>query len=142
LQANIIDPGDSRVAGIDSVPETSELMDFLARIMRFLFWLLIVSWSVALLRRVLAWMVRGAMPAAQAERDAAGSATDGGVGSGSGDTQNGVAARRLVRDPVCGMHVAEVLAVPLRESGELVHFCSVACRDKYLNGTQRMAANG
>jgi hypothetical protein len=40
------------------------------------------------------------------------------------------------------MHVAEVLAVPLRESGELVHFCSVACRDKYVNGTQRMAANG
>jgi YHS domain-containing protein len=49
-----------------------------------------------------------------------------------------------VRDPVCGMHVAEVLAVPLRESGELVHFCSTACRDKYLSesGTRRMAANG
>jgi len=49
-----------------------------------------------------------------------------------------------VRDPVCGMHVAEVLAVPLRESGALVHFCSTACRDKYVSGsgTQRMAANG
>ena len=116
-------------------------MDFLARIMRFLFWLLIVSWSVALLRRALAWMLRGAMPA-QAERAAADSAADGGVRSGSGDAQSGVAARRLVRDPVCGMHVAEVLAVPLRESGELVHFCSAACRDKYVSGTQRMAANG
>jgi hypothetical protein len=116
-------------------------MDFLARIVRFLFWLLILSWSVALLRRVLAWMVRGAMPA-QAERDPVDSAADGGDRSGSGDAQSGVAARRLVRDPVCGMHVAEVLAVPLRESGELLHFCSVACRDKYVNGTQRMAANG
>jgi hypothetical protein len=117
-----------------------ELMNFLARIMRFFFWLLIVSWSVALLRRVLAWMVRGATPA-QPDQDAAGSAAEGGVGAGS-DTQNGVAARRLVRDPVCGTHVAEVLAVPLRESGELVHFCSVACRDKYMSGTQRIAANG
>jgi hypothetical protein len=115
-------------------------MDFLARIFRFLFWLLIVSWSVALLRRVLAWMLRGAMPA-QAEQDATGSAAGGGVGTESGNTPSGVAARKLVRDPVCGMHVAEVLAVPLRESGELVHFCSVACRDKYVSGTQRMAAN-
>jgi YHS domain-containing protein len=119
------------------------MFDFLARIVRFLFWLLIVSWSVALLRRVLAWMVRGAMPA-QADQDAASSAAGAGVGSAPGDSQNGMAARRLVRDPVCGMHVAEVLAVPLRESGELVHFCSTACRDKYLSesGTRRMAANG
>jgi YHS domain-containing protein len=107
-------------------------MNFLARIFRFLFWLLVVSWSVALLRRVLAWMLPGAVPAAQTDQNvAAGSAADAGV-----------AARRLVRDPVCGMHVAEVLAVPLRESGELVHFCSLACRDKYVHGRQRMAANG
>ena len=120
------------------------MIDFLARIVRFLFWLVIVSWGVALLRRVLARLVRGAMPAAQAGQNAAGSTAGAGVGSAPGDTQNGVAARRLVRDPVCGMHVAEVLAVPLRESGELVHFCSVACRDKYLTegGTRRMAANG
>jgi YHS domain-containing protein len=117
------------------------MFDFLARIFRFLFWLVIVSWSVALLRRVLAWMVRGAMPA-QTEQAATGSSAGAGVGSAPGDSQNGVAARRLVRDPVCGMHVAEVLAVPLRESGELVHFCSTACRDKYVNSTQRMAANG
>ena len=116
-------------------------MSFLARMMKFLFWLLIVSWSVALLRRALAWMLRRAMPA-QAEQDATGSAAGAGVGSESGEAQSGVAARRLVRDPVCGMHVAEVLAVPLRESGELVHFCSVACRDKYVNGAHPMAANG
>ncbi len=113
------------------------MFDFLARIGRFLFWLVIVSWSVALLRRVLAWMVRGAMPTARSEQDAAGSA-----GAAAGEAQSGVAARRLVRDPVCGMHVAEVLAVPLREGGELVHFCSTACRDKYVKSTQRMAANG
>jgi len=113
-------------------------MNFLARMMKFLFWLLLVSWSVALLRQVLAWMLRGAMPAGQTDQDAAGAR----VGRASGDTQNGAAPRRLVRDPVCGLHVAEVLAVPLGESGELVHFCSWACRDKYVHGRQRMAANG
>ena len=41
-----------------------------------------------------------------------------------------------MRDPVCGMHVAEVLSIPLREGGELVHFCSPACRDEYVNVTQ------
>jgi hypothetical protein len=116
-------------------------MNLLARIARFLFWLLIVSWSVALLRRVLAWMVRGAMPA-ETNEAAAGFAAGAGVGSAPGETENGRTARRLVRDPVCGMHVAEVLAVPLRDGGELVHFCSVACRDEYVNGRQRMAANG
>jgi YHS domain-containing protein len=115
-------------------------MDFLGRIFKFLFWLLIVSWSVALLRRILAWMLRGAMPAGT-EQAGTGSAGDA-AGAKSGDTESGVAARRLVRDPVCGMHVAEVLAVPLRESGELVHFCSTACRDKYLSKTERVAANG
>jgi hypothetical protein len=114
-------------------------MNFLGRVMRFLFWLLVVSWSVALLRRVLAWMLRGAMPA-QMDQDAAGSAA--GAGAGADDAQDGLAARRLVRDPFCGTHVAEALAIPLREGGELVHFCSVACRDKYVSGAQRMAANG
>jgi len=59
-------------------------------------------------------------------------------------------SRRLVRDPVCGAHVAEVLAIPLREGDELLHFCSVACRDNYLlaagkskdANTKKIAANG
>jgi hypothetical protein len=116
-------------------------MNFLARIARFLFWLLIVSWGVRLLRRVLAWMVGGAMPS-ETNEHAAGFPAGAGVRSAPGDGANGVAARRLVRDPVCGLHVAEVLAVPLRDRGELVHFCSLACRDEYVNGRQRMAANG
>ena len=116
------------------------MIDFFAKIIRFVFWLVVVSWGVALLRRVLGWMVRGAMPAAS-DQDAAGSAA-GEPGAGAGDAQDGLAARRLVRDPVCGMHVAEVLAVPLRDDGQLVHFCSTACRDTYVNGTRRMAANG
>jgi YHS domain-containing protein len=114
--------------------ELEESMEFLARVMKYLFWLLVVSWSVALLRRLVTSMVRGATAPDQPG--------DGGAaGSGSGDPQGGLAPRRLVRDPVCGTHVAEELSIPLHEGGQMVHFCSAACRDKYLSEVQRMAAN-
>jgi len=115
--------------------EPEESMEFLARIIKYLFWLLVVSWSVALLRRLLASMVSGATTPDQTGEDASR------AGSRANNTQGGIAPRRLVRDPVCGMHVAEELSVPLREGGELVHFCSTACRDKYASNAQQMAAN-
>ncbi|HET7150077.1 MAG TPA: hypothetical protein VFI60_01595 [Candidatus Acidoferrum sp.] len=101
-------------------------MTFLGRIVRFLFWLLVASWSVWLLRR----LFRGALQnsASTAQR---------------GSTQaSGSLARRLVRDPVCGMHVDETLSIPLREGNELLHFCSIACRDAYVVGVKKFAANG
>ena len=100
-------------------------MTFLARVARFLFWLLVVSWSVALLRRLLAWMLRdasaqsGAAPRAEAQTGSAG---------------------RLHRDPVCGTHIAEEIAVPLREAEATLYFCSTECRSQYARG-QRFAAN-
>ena len=111
-------------------------MNFIGRVMRFLFWLLVVSWGVALLRRMMAWMVPGAMPE-QMGQDEAGSAAR----RGAGNAEDGLAARKLVRDPVCGMHVAQELSIPLREGGELVHFRSMECRDKYAKKAQRKAAN-
>jgi YHS domain-containing protein len=101
-------------------------MTFLARILRFVFWLLIVSWSVAILRRIVNNMGRGARNPENRPVDVP---TD-------------AVTRKLVRDPVCGMHMAEVLAIPLRQSGEILHFCSLECRDKYLSKTQKFAANG
>jgi YHS domain-containing protein len=115
-------------------------MDFIARIFRFLFWLLVVSWSVALLRKLVGWMVRSATqtsePPSHREPEISRS-SHGAVG----------VSRRLVRDPICGAHVAEVLAIPLREGGELIHFCSTECRDKYLltssaSEVKKIAANG
>ena len=57
------------------------------------------------------------------------------------DVTNETVARKLVRDPVCGMHIAEVLALPLRQDGEILHFCSAECRDKYISGARKFAAN-
>src|SRR5438046_8935214 len=92
-------------------------MNFLARIVRFLFWLLVLSWSLRLLRRIVGGMLRNdTAPGPQA--------TEGSI-----DTPT--AARRLVRDPVCGMHVDETRSIPFRDAGELVHFCSTAWRVVY-----------
>jgi YHS domain-containing protein len=105
-------------------------MTFLARIVRFLFWLFVVSWSVWLLRRVFGWMLQNAASVPRQNGDASAASETSGT------------ARRLVRDPVCGMHVDETLSIPLREGGGLVHFCSTACRDAYTGDTKKLAANG
>jgi len=37
----------------------------------------------------------------------------------------------LKKDPVCGTYVSADTSVTKRINGEMVHFCSPACRDKY-----------
>jgi hypothetical protein len=118
-------------------------MNFLSRVVRFLFWVLVLSWGLKLLRQLVAWMTRRAAPApprqgARAGVDVAGTSEAVGL------------ARRLVRDPICGVHVAEVLAIPLRENTATLHFCSVTCRDEYVRrqgakgeiGDDKIAATG
>ena len=100
-----------------------------SRVMRFLIWLVALCWAVALLRRAVAWMLRGFLNSLT-RREAA------------PDQQPTVGLRRLVRDPVCGVHVAEERAIPLRTGGEVVHFCSAACRDQYAVNEHKFAANG
>ena len=106
------------------------MMNFLVRVVRFLIWLLVLSWGLRLLRRVVSSMLRNDQAPAPQTADSAGAIP---VSS---------AARRLVRDPVCGMYVDETLSIPLREGGELLHFCSPACRDAYAASTRKFAANG
>jgi YHS domain-containing protein len=42
---------------------------------------------------------------------------------------------RMVRDPVCGTFVLPDRAVTTADEGRAVHFCSAACRDRYLRKT-------
>jgi hypothetical protein len=110
-------------------------MTFLSRVLRLLFWLLVLSWGARLLKQLVAWMMRGANQPTP------------GKGVDVPDGFEGEAlTRRLVRDPLCGVHVAEVLAIPLRDGGETLHFCSVNCRDEYARRRslqqERRAANG
>ena len=90
--------------------------------MRFLFWVLIVSWAVRLLGRVIGRNAGRRAPQRGSPEPAGGS-------------------KRLVRDPVCGMHMAEELALPLHANGEIVHFCSEQCRAKYEASMVRRAAS-
>ena len=101
----------------------SKAMDFLGRILRFLFWVLVVSWAVKLLGR--------AIGGVNAPRSAPGNARPETLG----------ANKRLVKDPVCGMHMAEELALPLQTNGEVLHFCSPECRAKYESSMVRRAAS-
>lgn len=38
---------------------------------------------------------------------------------------------QMIKDPHCGMYVAEDLAVTLRLEGQTFHFCSEECRDTF-----------
>ena len=42
---------------------------------------------------------------------------------------------KMVKDPQCGMYVDVNLAVPARIEGQDLHFCSVDCRDGFMNRT-------
>jgi YHS domain-containing protein len=97
-------------------------MSFLGRILRFLFWVVVVSWAVRWLGLVI-----GAKPPQ--------------TGSNRANPEPVGAGKRLVKDPVCGMHMAEELALPLHANGEVLHFCSEECRAKYEGSMVRRAAS-
>jgi YHS domain-containing protein len=99
-------------------------MTFIARMLKYLFWFLVVSSTVWMLRRVVGKMASGAAGPQPPV-----------------DVPNNAVGQKLVRDPVCGMHVAEGLALPLKQGSETVHFCSAECRDKYLNGERKLSAS-
>ena len=100
-------------------------MEILGRILRFLFWLVVLSWSISLLKRLFGASSREGNPAERNQSVPVPSIS-----------------KKLVRDPVCGMHVAEDLAISAQAGSDLVHFCSTECRDRYLRETQKLAANG
>jgi len=105
-------------------------MGFFGTLIRFIFWVLIVSWVIKLVGRLLSGGFAGRGP-----RDTArGARSDTGQDAA-------LSSKRLVKDPVCGMHMAEELALPLSANGETQYFCSQECRAKYENGVLRRAAN-
>src|SRR5271154_5345854 len=119
-------------------------MNVIARFVRFVVWVLVLSWIFRLLGRLAVWAMQRAVNPEQQSGNAANGASRAGESGASAGTagEPRKAARQLVRDPVCGMHLAETLAIPFRDGGELMHFCSADCRDKYANRVLQRAANG
>lgn len=100
-------------------------MEFLVRMLRYLFWVAVVWWAASILRRLVNHMGEGA----------------GNSRNPYMDVPNDAVTQKLVRDPVCGMHIAEGLALPLKQGNEVLYFCSAECRDKYLSENRKFAAN-
>lgn len=98
--------------------------------MRFLLWLVALFWAVVLLRRAVAWMLRGFVNSLTQNANP------------PAKQQPALSSRRLVRDPVCGVHVTEERAFPLQAASGTVHFCSAACREQYVGSERKFAANG
>jgi YHS domain-containing protein len=56
----------------------------------------------------------------------------GGGGTGQPQPDRPVASGgELRKDPVCGTFVAAASSIKQDVDGQVVHFCSTACRDKY-----------
>jgi YHS domain-containing protein len=100
-------------------------MGFFGGLIRFVVWVLIVSWVLKLLGRLFSGT---SQPAAHR-------------GSSTTADDPAIRGKRLVKDPVCGMHLAEELALPMSADGETQYFCSQECRSKYENSVLRRAAN-
>jgi len=98
-------------------------MTFIARLLRYLFWVIVVAWCVAILRRIVGKMAGGANEKPYM------------------DVPTNAVNQKLVRDPVCGLHLAPGLALPLKQGAETLYFCSAECRDKYENARQKLSAS-
>jgi YHS domain-containing protein len=92
---------------------------------RFVLYLLLAVILISLLRSVLGVLGR---------------ALSGFLGQG-GATQRKAAEPRkageLKRDPVCGTYVPTTSAETLTIDGQVVHFCSAACREKFRAGQKK-----
>ncbi len=94
-------------------------MAFLARIVRFLLWLVVATWLVRILV--------GALFATFAPKKV--------------PSVSPPAPKPLFRDPWCGTHVSAEISHTLEEAGQVLHFCSAECRERYRT-SQRRAASG
>jgi YHS domain-containing protein len=47
-------------------------------------------------------------------------------------------AGELKRDPVCGTYISTATSVKRTVRGEVLHFCSVECSEKYAKGDRRI----
>ena len=92
---------------------------------RTILYLLIAVFLISFLRQVIGLITRGF-----AEMMGGGGRQPG---SASGGPPKAQAIGELKRDPVCGTYVATASSVKETVGGDVVHFCSAQCRDKFLS---------
>ncbi len=82
---------------------------------------LLVVVVISILRAVIGLVAKGLTSLAEPPRDTASTPRSAEVPL-SGE---------LKRDPVCGTYVSAASSVKKTVNGEVLHFCSAACRDKH-----------
>jgi YHS domain-containing protein len=87
----------------------------LSRFIRFILWAILLGGIVSLLRRRARSSARRA-PDARTAKPAP-----------------------LYRDPFCGTYISPEISFPASHAGQMLHFCSAECRDRYLR-SERQAA--
>ena len=87
----------------------------LLRLLRFLGWLIFATWVG---RKLLGWLFAG---------------TSGAQWPGREPPTAPQTGKPLHRDPICGMHVPEEISVTLELGGQVHHFCSPECRERFRN---------
>jgi len=85
----------------------------LGRVLQFIIWVIVATWVG---RVLFGWLLGG----------------PGRVARGPVRPSRRPERRQLYRDPVCGTHVPEEIALTLTDSGQTHHFCSRECREEYL----------
>jgi YHS domain-containing protein len=90
---------------------------------RAVLYILVALLLISFLRQVIGLIVR-----------ALGELLGSSSGSGSGGSARTPTVGELKRDPVCGTYVATSSSIKATVGGEVFHFCSEACRNKYLSG--------
>jgi YHS domain-containing protein len=89
------------------------------RLLAYLFDLIVF----VVIGRIASLIIQRVFGQSQASR----SGPQGGVAHDAQPTRQG----ETVRDPICGMFVSTELSYPLKEKGQVLHFCSRECMERY-----------
>jgi len=90
----------------------------LSRFIRFILWAILLGGIVSLLRRRARLSARRAPDASPSPP---------------------AKPAPLYRDPICGTYISPEISFPASHAGQVLHFCSAECRDRYLR-SERQAA--
>ncbi len=100
---------------------------------RAIFYLLLAVVVITVLRSIIGIVLKGVAEAMK----------PGSTAQGSGARRTGhppgqvPLTGELKKDPVCGTYIAAATSIQEKVGGQTFHFCSPACRDKYVASLAR-----
>jgi YHS domain-containing protein len=93
---------------------------------RLIFELLLTVVVLTVLKSIIGIVLRGVSEAMKPGSKPPGN------GSRPPDSRQVPLTGELKKDPVCGTYISTATSIKEKAGGEVLHFCSTACRDKYV----------